>query len=310
MCVLLQIPNWYISVFYTTTIKESAVKSSPVSDMVHIVEIWILEFALLLAFSNGLLKRKCQVKLLNEILAIEKEAFKLKIPMSLSCYDIIQKNNKLKAGVLTFYLIALSAKFWVNWGQIAYWSALAYYVFCSLLLSTLLIFLLVLVMVQEQLFKGINLNILNLIEKRDYSNSCEELKNLLNLHSKLYQTVNRFNDSFGLSIASVCFYVVGIQTCELYLGPFVMLTMDNLDPIIFWDGIANSFWMTPLLICLFLLASNCLKTIKRAQDLNTICRNIETTRFEEIDKNLKGIVSKTFYVKLKIKLFIAFSYIK
>lgn len=294
MCILLQIPYWYISVIYTGIIKDSAIKKSPVSDMVNIVQVWILELALMLAFSNGLLKRKCQVKLLNEILDIEEKAIKLKIPLSSSFNKIYLKKNKLRAGVLIFFMLAIGAKSWVLWGRTVYLLTLVYYVFCANIISALLIFMIVLVMMQEQLFKGINLNIKNFIEKDDFSN-INELKELLRLHNQLYRTINLFSDSFGLFIASICFYMAGTQTCEIYLGPFVIFSMENIktNQILFWDGIGNSFWMTPLLIILYLLASGCKKTINEAKNINKLCKTFDINVSKKIDDNLKEMVILT-----------------
>ena len=74
-----------------------------------------------------------------------------------------------------------------------------------------------------------------------------------------------------------------------------MLSTDNMDQILFWDGMANSFWMTPLLILLFFLASSCNKTIEKAQDFNKICRKIDSTTVGELDVNLKEIVSESMH---------------
>ena len=257
--------------------------------MVNLIEVYILELLLVLVLSNGILKRKCQVKLLNEIIEIEEIFLELKSPLNSKNYEKINKVHFIRRSIWMYYLIDYIIKCSMFWGQTTYLTSLLYFAFWENVMNAFIIFLLVLVIMQAEVFTIINLNIKNLLESADSCNM-SELRKLLTLQDRLFRTIKMFNDAFGMTIAPITLYLVVTQTCELYLGPFVMLTLplDSIDAMWYYDGLTSAMWIIPFFAAYAALAISCNKTLEEAKSLKRNCKHFDVPG---VNPNLKEMVS-------------------
>lgn len=302
-CVL-QITYYHIAVMYTMYYENRNIgKESPVSEMVHIFEAWVIQIAISLVFFNGLWNQKTQVKFLNKLIEIEKQVLNIKMQLNQeNIYKSMKRtSNCLKYCVGFFYFSMFIFKIYFYWNDL-FLFVLAYYILCSLLLNSLFIVLVILVLFQKQLFQKLNDNMYRILRTKKINLSktdLSDLKGLLETYNKLFATVKLFNDSFGLNVVAVIMYLIGIETCLLYIGPFIMLNIPKISFNFIWNGLVDIFWTAPLFAILTVLCFQCKKTQEEAEKIR---KTIETEDFKELAAkyDLKENVSNIYLIYINV----------
>ena len=302
---MLQIPYYHIAELYTVWYKYKSFNQ--VTQMVHMLEAWLPQIAIILVFSNGMWNQKKQIQFLNEIIEVEKAACKLKVPLNQESYKSFkQTSDCLKCGVRVFYSLLFVLKLYFFWNELVLLSTLFYYMLCSSLMNTLVIVMLMLVKFQKKLFQTINENVSVILGKLDLDQSkvfsetdTFDLDNLLTLHIKLYATIKLFNDSFGLNCAAIFMYLIGIETCLIYVGPFMMLSVNEISDRFLWNGLADIFWFTPLFSLLITFSLECKKTQDEGVKIQKILGAKDFKKLTKKDDFLKENVSNLLFLPTK-----------
>lgn len=169
--VMFSISELYVSGFEDFKVDEDA---SEVTVFIHTMESFSLELGLIMILFNAFAKRKQQVRLLNEILKLEKQtkAMKLRFKNQELCYWKFKwYSNALLVGVLLHFSTLIFFYYRVVFPkQQLVVVALLYYISTTITLNVLAIFLLMLVKMIEKMFQIINCN---LEERVAEFNECE-----------------------------------------------------------------------------------------------------------------------------------------
>ena len=282
--IILRAPFWYMGKLYIEEFDNILDNTSNVSSMVYFMEVIWLEIGLCLVFLNGIIFRKSQEKLLNLLLKVERDCLILKIPFNQEkCLKRLSQITKILSACSLFsciFLIILQSYLGRSLSLLA---ALFYFLLCNHMLNKLLSFLLIIVKMQRKLFQSINKNFEVTVQNGFSSN---ELRNLLDVHNKLSKTIQLFTKSFGRACAAFSLYVVALQTCDMYLGPFTTLSVEITTRSI-WIAVLNILWISPIYIVFVILGFECKRTQDEAHKRSFI---LERVMLEGMDKSLKGLV--------------------
>lgn len=268
MGCFMQIIFWQISVIFVKSFTAIESKYSPVSEMVYVVEVWAIEIAYILIQWSARFNRYKQVKFLNRILEIEKEILKFH---QVTCYRRWKSTSlRYLLASFFFYVFACFLKFaFIFRGQIERQLVLLFFSIGVLFLNAVVILLLMIVKMQKRMFEILYENLTNML-KNVSSFNFKQLSDICELHNQLYKTLKMFNNSFGIYYIAIFFYNVGMQTCQLYIGPFSLTLQTNALFLFKINSILNGLWTTPSLILCTLLGYECNKTKQEAQRIRLL----------------------------------------
>ena len=158
--VMFNISELYVGGFEDFKVDEDA---SEVTDFVHTMESFSLELGLIMILFNAFANRKHQVKLLNEILELEKETkrMKLRFENQERCYwNFKWSSIAMLVQVILHFSTMIFFYFQVVFPkQPVVVVAIIYYISITVTLNVLAIFLLMLIKMVEKMFKIINFNL-------------------------------------------------------------------------------------------------------------------------------------------------------
>ena len=259
-----QVLYWYLAFVFVFLFLQHEVKSE-ITSMTHILEIIGLETGLLLTFMNDIWNRKNQEQFLNGILDLEKVAKKLMFTFKQDeCHEHIRKISiRLYIVVAIFDAFVFIIQAYLR-PDIKLLTASLYYRLCEHLFNRLIIFLLMLVKMQKYILQACNENLQQLISSKKLSTN--DLLILLKIYKKLLKSIKQFKSSFGMVCTAIFLYIVGCQTCDMYLGPFNTLNLEITRKSII-NAVMNTVWVFPTIFLFSYFAFDCKRTHDEAHKI-------------------------------------------
>lgn len=279
---ILQVFYWYLGYVFVTEFTYHEIKSE-VTDMVHSLELIVLEYGLVLIFFNSIWNRNNQEKYLNGIVDLEEATKKLILTFNqVDCHKSIDKtSNILYFSSVVFDGCVFSIQIYLR-QHFELLTASFYYMLCAHLINKLVIFLLMVVRMQKNLFQAFNENLTQVLSTSAFNSS--DLVKLFRLHKKMVKSIELFKNSFGMVCTALFLYVVGCQTCDMYLGPFNTLTAAITSKSIL-NAVMNTIWVFPIIFLLSFLAFDCKRTFDESNQMYSILER-ESNDYENVGKDM------------------------
>lgn len=261
-------------VYYVGEVETYLDDLNPMTVMVTKLEGSTIILASLMLAYVSLVCRKSQIVLIDRILKIESEIFKMS-------FSRLQYNDKLMRK--TNAEVAINVIFWIFFFPvycftlprdffIAYLIETVQYIFYDFFIICVTQFLRNIIITIGNLFYELCHNLKSHILRDTLDFDCEDVKLIFRIYNDLSECIEVFNESFGIQFLAIFIFMFGIGTFEAYFAfsSLALMPSEHLDIKIVVGLIGNLICYVPIVMLIFEIGHSCIVVKEAVIKVNEI----------------------------------------